>query len=93
MAVSSIHLCSVDRSGKALTTGRYNEKLRLEERYLEVDIPALVKTATTAISQNADDCLSIRKLAEGRFNSSATFGSISRTGREYAYSAKLGIKK
>ncbi|KAG5299722.1 phosphotransferase enzyme family protein [Histoplasma capsulatum G186AR] len=52
------------------TSGRwiYNEHLRLTERYLEFDIPALQKAIAAASGHSTSDIISFFKLAEGGFN-------------------------
>ena len=48
--------------------GRYNEALRLKERFLPFDIPGLQEIATKAVNKTTKDIASFRKLAEGGFN-------------------------
>ncbi|KAL4981480.1 kinase-like domain-containing protein [Aspergillus falconensis] len=52
------------------TSGRwiYNEHLRLTERYLEFDVPALKKAITAAYGHSTSDIISFFKLSEGGFN-------------------------
>ncbi|RHZ55477.1 hypothetical protein CDV55_103246 [Aspergillus turcosus] len=46
----------------------YNEHLRLAERYLQFDIPALMKVVAAASSHRTSDIVSFYKMAEGGFN-------------------------
>lgn len=46
----------------------YNEQQRLQERYLEFDVPALCKAAAISVDRKQEDVQSIRELAEGGFN-------------------------
>ncbi|GIK00090.1 phosphotransferase enzyme [Aspergillus viridinutans] len=52
------------------TSGRWihNEHLRLAERYLQFDIPALVNVVAAASGHVTSDIVSFYKLAEGGFN-------------------------
>ncbi|KAL5041130.1 hypothetical protein BDW71DRAFT_213297 [Aspergillus fruticulosus] len=52
------------------TSGRwiYNEHLRLTERYLEFDVPALKKAIAAAYGHSTSDIISFFKLSEGGFN-------------------------
>ncbi|KAF2158611.1 hypothetical protein M409DRAFT_30891 [Zasmidium cellare ATCC 36951] len=52
------------------TSGRwlYNEKQRLDERYFEFNITALVEVAAKSIGRKKDDVQAIHKMAEGRSN-------------------------
>jgi hypothetical protein len=57
----------------ALTSGtnhhfRYNEKLRLEERRLPLNIEELKKAAAKSVDRSTSDITRLRKLAEGGFN-------------------------
>lgn len=46
----------------------YNEHLRLTERYLEFDVPALQNAIAAASSRPSSDIVSFIKLSEGGFN-------------------------
>jgi len=48
--------------------GRYNEALRLKERFLPFNILGLQEIATKAVNKTTKDVASFRKLAEGGFN-------------------------
>ncbi|KAL3465067.1 hypothetical protein BJX64DRAFT_76013 [Aspergillus heterothallicus] len=52
------------------TSGRwiYNEQLRLTERYLEFDVPALQETVAAASGRATSDITSFSKMSEGGFN-------------------------
>ncbi|KAF7125526.1 hypothetical protein CNMCM5793_001765 [Aspergillus hiratsukae] len=52
------------------TSGRwiYNEHFRLAERYLQFDIPALIKVIATASGHGTSDIVSFYKMTEGGFN-------------------------
>lgn len=52
------------------TTGRwiYNEQLRLTERYLEFDVPALRNAIAASSNRSSSDIVSFFKLSEGGFN-------------------------
>lgn len=62
-----------------LTSCSYNEYLRLTERYLEVDIPALQKVIAVASNQSTSDIVSFSKLPEGGL--SRLFQAISSNGK------------
>ncbi|KAL8883660.1 MAG: hypothetical protein Q9215_008106 [Flavoplaca cf. flavocitrina] len=47
---------------------RYNEHIRLAERYLKFNIEALKAVAASSIGRNKEDVAGISKLAEGGFN-------------------------
>lgn len=51
-----------------LTHYSYNEPLRLAERYLQFDIPALIKVVAAASGHGTSDIVSFYKMAEGGFN-------------------------
>lgn len=51
-----------------LTRIRYNESLRLSERCLRFNIPALLNAGARSVGRTARDVKSFRKLADGGFN-------------------------
>ncbi|KAJ0422842.1 kinase-like domain-containing protein [Aspergillus carlsbadensis] len=61
--------CSTDELFK-YTSGRwiYNEPLRLAERYLEFNVPALQQAIATATGHSTSDIASFFKMSEGGFN-------------------------
>ncbi|KAF2500404.1 kinase-like protein [Lophium mytilinum] len=63
-------LAAGDESMYAYTSGRwiYNEPLRMKERYLKFNIPALKSVMASSIGQSASNVTSFIKLAEGGFN-------------------------
>lgn len=47
---------------------RYNERPRLQERYLRFNVPQLVRIAVLSCGRTEADVVNLRKLAEGGFN-------------------------
>lgn len=48
----------------------YNERLRLEERYLKFDVKQLVRVAASSCGRTEADVVNLHKLGEGGFNRS-----------------------
>ncbi|GES61237.1 kinase-like protein [Aspergillus terreus] len=59
-------MCAAHANSAGETAGEYNEDLRLRERYLEFNVPALQHTIASALG--ASSVTSFAKVAEGGFN-------------------------